>query len=116
MNNHQEKIDTFNILRAIYTSSEVESEMTKEWSFKLNRLEVSQDNWDAYEDEFNEPKALNDGGYSVAKRMRAVAELLHVRRFGIGIVDEVFRRYRDIMSDRMSKEMVEFINELLENV
>ncbi|XP_017969722.1 PREDICTED: salicylate carboxymethyltransferase isoform X2 [Theobroma cacao] len=61
----------------------------------------------------NEPDlsdAFKDGGYNFAKCIRAVTEPLLASHFGEAIIDEVFRRYRDIVADRMSKEKTEFVN------
>ncbi|EXC35437.1 Salicylate O-methyltransferase [Morus notabilis] len=109
----EDKLDTFNIPQYTPCPSEVKSEVLKEGSFTINRLEVSQVNWDAYHSDFSPSDALDDGGYSVAKCMRAVAEPLLVSHFGEGIIEEVFRRYREIIADRMSKEKTEFINVII---
>ena len=90
--------------------SKVKAEIAKEGSFSIDRLEVSEVNWNAYDTGFITSNALNDGGYSVAKRIRAVAEPLLSIHFGEGIIDEVFRRYREIVADCMSKEKIEFID------
>lgn len=106
-------MDTFNIPQYTPCPSEVKSEVLKEGSFTINRLEVSHVNWNAYHSDFSPSDSLDDGGYSVAKCMRAVAEPLLVSHFGEGIIEEVFRRYREIIADRMSKEKTEFINVII---
>lgn len=89
----------------------------KEGSFTIDRLEVTEVHWNAYDDLKNTDsenstlsKSLTDGGYNVAKCMRAVAEPLLVNHFGEAIIEEVFGRYQEILTDRMSKEKTEFIN------
>lgn len=67
-------------------------------------------NWNAYHGEFCPSDAHKDGGYNVAKSMRAVAEPLLVSHFGDGIIEEVFCRYKKIVADRMSREKTEFVN------
>ncbi|KAF2302334.1 hypothetical protein GH714_034131 [Hevea brasiliensis] len=91
---------------------EVQSEIEKEGSFIIDRLEVSEVNWDAYHNEFNLADAFKDGGYNVAKCMRAVAEPLLVGHFGFSdaIIEDIFRQYRVIVADRMAREKTEFVN------
>ncbi|XP_021685465.2 S-adenosyl-L-methionine:benzoic acid/salicylic acid carboxyl methyltransferase 2 isoform X2 [Hevea brasiliensis] len=108
----EEKLDSFNI--PLYTPSpfEVQSDTEKEGSFSIDRLEVFEINWDAYHNEINLPDAFKDSGYNVARCMRAVAEPLLIEHFGFGeaIIDDVFRRYKAIIADRMGKEKTEFVN------
>ncbi|KAJ6367134.1 hypothetical protein OIU77_003499 [Salix suchowensis] len=106
----EEKFDSFNI--PVYTPSplEVESIVEKEGSFTIDLLDVSQVNWDAYDEEVHQSEAFKDGGYNVAKCMRAVAEPLLVSHFGEAIIDEVFSRYGEIVANRMSEEKTEFVN------
>ncbi|XP_027347780.1 salicylate carboxymethyltransferase-like [Abrus precatorius] len=113
----EEQIDTFNIPQYTPSPTEVKSEVLKEGSFTLNRLEVSEVNWNAFDDCWNaqeyeskKSESLSDGGYNVAQCMRAVAEPLLISHFGEAIIEEVFSRYQQILADRMSKEKTEFIN------
>ncbi|KAJ9147050.1 hypothetical protein P3X46_029255 [Hevea brasiliensis] len=84
----------------------------EEGSFSIDRLEVFEINWDAYHNEINLPDAFKDSGYNVAQCMRAVAEPLLIGHFGFGeaIIDDVFRRYKAIIANRMGKEKTEFVN------
>ncbi|KAE8010526.1 hypothetical protein FH972_006893 [Carpinus fangiana] len=106
----EEKMDSFNIPQYTPSPSEVKSEVVKEGSFSIDHLEVSEVNWNAYDSGFNSSDAVSDGGYNVAKCMRAVAEPLLISHFGDAIIEEVFRRYKEILSDRLSKEKTRFIN------
>lgn len=106
----EEKLNSFNIPQYTPSPLEVKEEVLKDGSFIIDRLEVSEVNWNAYDSEFSPSDTLDEGGYSVAKCMRAVAEPLLVSHFGEGIIEEVFRRYREIVADCMSKEKTEFIN------
>ncbi|KHN22766.1 Salicylate O-methyltransferase [Glycine soja] len=112
----EEQLDTFNIPQYTPSPSEVKLEVLKEGSFAINRLEVSEVNWDAFDDwnalEFESERAdsLSDGGYNVAQCMRAVAEPMLVSHFGEAIIEEVFSRYQQILADRMSKEKTKFTN------
>ncbi|XP_061354023.1 S-adenosyl-L-methionine:benzoic acid/salicylic acid carboxyl methyltransferase 3-like [Gastrolobium bilobum] len=112
----EEQLDTFNIPHYNPSPYEVKLEVLKEGSFTINRLDVSEVNWNPFynwnvfdfESEISE--SLSDGGYNVAQLMRAVAEPLLVSHFGEAIIDEVFSRYQEILTDRMSKEKTEFTN------
>ncbi|KAG6647010.1 hypothetical protein CIPAW_07G049000 [Carya illinoinensis] len=108
----EEKMDSFNIPQYTPSPSEVKFEVLKEGSFIIDYLEVSEVNWS-----INDTSEINssydqfcDGGYNVAKCMRAVAEPLLVSHFGDAIIEEVFSRYREILSDRISKESTCFFN------
>ncbi|CAN0861660.1 Salicylate carboxymethyltransferase [Linum grandiflorum] len=102
-----DKLAKFNIPQYTPSPAEVEAEVKKEGSFIVNRLAVTKVRWDGYD----EDDAQKDGGYTVAACMRAVAEPLLVSQFGEGeVIDEVFRRYRAIVSERMANEKTEFVN------
>ena len=106
----EEKFDSFNIPQYTPSPFEVETQVKKEGSFTIDRLEVSQVNWNAYDNEVHQSAAFEDGGYNVARCMRAVAEPLLASHFGEAIIDEVFSRYGEIVASRMSKEKTEFVN------
>ncbi|XP_028807227.1 salicylate carboxymethyltransferase-like [Neltuma alba] len=107
----QEEVDSFNIPQYTPSPSEVEQEIVKEGSFKTHRVEVSAVNWNAYDDrniigsEFSESEVLSDGGYNVAKCMRAVAEPLLISHFGDGIIEESFQEVpRDLNRSYVQRE------------
>nr|UMB49629.1 salicylic acid methyltransferase [Sambucus canadensis] len=106
----EDKLVSFNIPQYTPSPSEVKSIVVKEGSFVINRLEVSEVNWNAYDNECYQSDAFKDGGYNVAKCMRAVAEPLLVSHFGEDIIDEVFQRYKEIIANCMTKERTEFVN------
>lgn len=101
----EEKLNGFNIPQYTPSPSEVKKEIQKNGCFTINELKVTEVNWDARNE-----KAHTVGAYNVAKCMRSVAEPLLVSHFGDGIIEEVFRRYRDILIDCMAKEKTKFIN------
>lgn len=108
----EEKFNSFNIPQYTPSPFEVQSEIEKKGSFSIDRLEVSEVNWDAYHNEFNLSDAFKDGGYNVARCMRAVSEPLLIGHFSFRkeIIDDIFRRYKAILADRMAKEKTEFVN------
>ena len=103
-------MDSFNIPQYTPSPYEIKCEAEKEGSFTIDRVEVSEVNWNAYDGEFCRSDAHKDGGHNVTMMMRAVAEPLLVSHFGDGIIDEVFSRYLKIVADRMSREKLEFVN------
>nr|UMB49616.1 salicylic acid methyltransferase [Passiflora edulis] len=102
--------DSFNIPQYTPSPSEVKKQVENEGSFVVNQLEVSEVDWNAYEREVNVPDAFKDGGYNVAKCMRAVAEPMLVDHFGESIIEEVFSKYKEMVADRMAKEKTGFVN------
>lgn len=109
----EEKVNCFNVPQYTPSPAEIKSEVIKQGSFTIDHLEVSEVNWNAYQNDFKFNEATDafyDGGYNVANCMRAVAEPLLVSQFGEAIIDEIFKRYREIVADRMSKEKTKFIN------
>lgn len=102
----EEDLNSFNIPQYTPSPKEVEFEVVKEGSFSINCLETTRVNWHA----FDPCDTLDDGGYNVAKCMRAVAEPMLVDHFGTEIIEDVFRRYKVLIADCMSKEKTEFIN------
>ncbi|KAF7809703.1 salicylate carboxymethyltransferase [Senna tora] len=97
----EEEVDSFNIPYYTPSPSEVKREIVKEGSFNINRINVSEVNWDAS----GGWKAMadGDGGYNVAKCIRAVAEPLLTSHFGESIVDEVFTRFQEILTDHSTR-------------
>nr|GMD84654.1 salicylate carboxymethyltransferase-like [Ipomoea batatas] len=96
----EDKLNSFNV--PLYTPSlaEVKFLVEKDGSFSIECLEVSQIHWTGYNNgsDYDE----DNGGYNVARCMRAVAEPILVSHFGEGIIDEVFRRYKKMIVDCMS--------------
>ncbi|KAF7809706.1 salicylate carboxymethyltransferase-like [Senna tora] len=113
----EEEVDSFNIPYYSASPSEVEREIVKEGSFNINRINVCEVNWDAsggWDPMESESEVLvsGDRGYSVAKFIRAVAEPLLLSHFGEDIIEQVFKRYQQILTDRMSKEKTQVINNI----
>ncbi|MED6112288.1 hypothetical protein PIB30_060350 [Stylosanthes scabra] len=113
----EEQMDAFNIPQYTPSPSEVKLQVQTEGSFTVNRLEVSEVNWNAYDKNWNamdfeweEFESLGDGGYNVAQCMRAVAEPLLVSHFGEDIIEAVFSRYQRLLAESMSKEKTMFFN------
>ncbi|CAI8609107.1 unnamed protein product [Vicia faba] len=112
----EEKLDTFNIPEYTPSPSEVKLEVLKEGSFTFDQSEVSEVNWNALDEwnafacESHSCESLNDGAYNVTQCMRAVSEPLLIDHFGESIIEDLFKRYEEILIDRMSKEKTKFVN------
>ncbi|KAI3450980.1 hypothetical protein Pfo_007645, partial [Paulownia fortunei] len=108
----EEKLHTFHIPQYTPSPKEVATEVEKDGSFAINRLEASEITWAACGNGFCSPDSAkaDDDGYNVAKCMRSVAEPLLVEHFGELVIDQLFYKYEKILSDRMSKEDTKFIN------
>ncbi|CAN0919222.1 Salicylate carboxymethyltransferase [Linum grandiflorum] len=105
----QDKLGSFNIPEYMPSPMEVEAEVKNEGSFVIDQLQVSEVSWDAHDnDEYSNVASDHEatGADSVANCIRAVAEPLMVNHFGDGevMIDEVFRRYRAIVSTRIAND------------
>ncbi|CAL5197556.1 unnamed protein product [Lathyrus oleraceus] len=115
----EEKLDTFNIPNYFPSPSEVNLEVLKEGSFAIDKLEISEvnwnglDSWEALDIGSEMSKSFKDEGYNMAQCIRAVAESLLACHFGDSVIEEIFERYKNILTDRMSKERTKFINHTL---
>ncbi|KAF7848618.1 hypothetical protein BT93_L1796 [Corymbia citriodora subsp. variegata] len=106
----EEKLESFNIPQYTPSPKEVRREVQKLGSFSIDCLEASEVNWSELDTNFDPNVMLEDGGYNMAKCMRAVAEPMLIDHFGEEIIDEVFKRYRAQLADGMSKEKTAFVN------
>ncbi|KAL8507928.1 hypothetical protein ACS0TY_018469 [Phlomoides rotata] len=100
----EEKLHSFNIPQYTPSPEEVRKEVEKEGSFGINKVEATEIRWAACGS-----WGLNEG-YNVASCMRSVAESLVVEHFGESVIDQLFQKYENILSDCMSKEDNMFIN------
>ncbi|XXG84513.1 hypothetical protein AAC387_Pa10g2015 [Persea americana] len=109
----EDKLDSFNVPQYTPSPPEVEALIKLEGSFIIHRLETYAVSWDPDQDKtihqslgFDQLKT----GEKVAKYMRAVAEPLLTSHFGEAIIDDLFERYKDIVSEYMEREDAKFIN------
>ncbi|CAK8562221.1 unnamed protein product [Lathyrus sativus] len=111
-----EKLDTFNIPNYYPSPSEVKLEVLREGSFAIDKLDISEVNWNALDhwealDIGSEMlKSFKDDGYHMAKCIRAVTEPLLVCDFGDSVIEDIFECYENILTDRMSKQRTKFTN------
>lgn len=94
----------------IYAPSlaEVKFEVLKEGSFAIDCLDISEIQWNVCNDhqyEATHDDVSSNGGYNVARQVRAAIESLLVNHFGEAIdIDEVFRRFSEIITNRLLKD------------
>ncbi|CAA3029298.1 jasmonate O-methyltransferase-like [Olea europaea subsp. europaea] len=90
----EEKIDSFNAPSYAPSAQEVRSVVEEEGSFTINCLEAIEIEW--------------DGGQQAVKTIRAVAESMLEVHFGKEIMDELFKRYAELVGDYISKTRAKF--------
>nr|UMB49603.1 salicylic acid methyltransferase [Ipomoea alba] len=109
----EEKLNSFNVPMYTPSLAEVKSLVEKDGSFTINSLEAFQVHWTGNESDDDDENIISDkknGGYNVARCMRAVTEPTLVSHFGEGIIEDVFPKYRKMIADSMSREKTEFTN------
>ncbi|KAI6688815.1 hypothetical protein NL676_025643 [Syzygium grande] len=97
------KVDSFNAPYYAPSTEELKCEITREGSFTIDYLETFEASWDyfGYAEEY-----VQFSGKRVAKMVRAVVESMLESHFGGGILvvmDELFRRYAEMVDDHLSK-------------
>ncbi|KNA17621.1 hypothetical protein SOVF_078430 [Spinacia oleracea] len=109
----ESKLHTFNIPQYTPSAEEISFIMEKEGSFNLNQVHISEIGWEANEhynnNNINDPSSTFDH-FDFVKCMRSVAEPLLVSHFGETIIEELFKRYMEIVKVSMEKEKNVFIN------
>ncbi|KAK1439163.1 hypothetical protein QVD17_04978 [Tagetes erecta] len=108
----EEKLDSFNLPQFTASPTEIMNLVKMEGSFEIDHLEIFYLNWDAWKGKKNMNDALSqlketedDGtvGHGVAKAIRAVIESLVANHFGEAILDDVFKRYGQIITNTRSE-------------
>lgn len=101
----EEKVDTFNAPYYAPCAKELEAEIEMEGSFMVDRLEAFEIDWDG------DHGGRGDRGQRVAKTIRAVVESMLEFHFGNDIpMDELFRRYGQLVGDHLSKNGTKYVN------
>ncbi|KAJ0087308.1 hypothetical protein Patl1_09188 [Pistacia atlantica] len=107
----EEKVDSFNAPYYAPCPEELKLEVEKEGSFIIDRLEAFEIDWDGGVDEaVNNTLGALPRGQRVAKTIRAVVESMVAHHFGNHILDELFRRYAQMVGDYLSKTQTKYIN------
>ncbi|XP_050366461.1 probable jasmonic acid carboxyl methyltransferase 2 [Argentina anserina] len=120
----EEKVDSFNAPYYAPCAEELKLELQKDGSFILDRLEAFEIDWDGGADVVDDHQAIPVNGYEsvdydqmvakrgnrVAKTIRAVVESMIEAHFGTEIMDELFRRYAELVTNHLSKTRTKYIN------
>ncbi|XXG48803.1 hypothetical protein AAC387_Pa02g3151 [Persea americana] len=114
----KEKVDSFNAPYYSPSPEELESVIQGEGSFVLNRLQLYEVDWyPTYSDNIIQTESTDTaekqnsmGGNYVAKTIRAVVESMLQNHFGEGIMDDLFRRFGDIVGEYLSRKRGKYIN------
>ncbi|KAG9449707.1 hypothetical protein H6P81_009672 [Aristolochia fimbriata] len=112
----EEEIDCIDVPYYSPSREEVKLEIEREGSFLLDRLEVFQVDWDAtnniqQNDECSLLKMTR--GKEVVKTIRAVVESMLADHFGHGIMDELFRRYEQLVEEHLLRMNTQYSNFVL---
>ncbi|KAL0376759.1 UNVERIFIED_CONTAM: Salicylate carboxymethyltransferase [Sesamum calycinum] len=95
----EEKVDSYDVHYYGPSREEIEDEVRKEGSFKLDRVEMLKKETDC-----------TSSGVAVAKTVRAVQESMLSHHFGEAILDELFDEYGRLLDREMAKEAVTFFD------
>ncbi|RXI09508.1 hypothetical protein DVH24_042606 [Malus domestica] len=101
----EEKVDSFNAPYYAPSEEELKFELGKEGSFTIDRLEAFEIDWDG-----GAEISAVASGQRVAKTVRAVVESMIESHFGKDIMDDLFRRYSELVADHLSKSRTKHIN------
>ncbi|XP_062101225.1 probable jasmonic acid carboxyl methyltransferase 2 [Humulus lupulus] len=110
----EEKVDSFNAPYFAPCPEELKSVVEKEGSFVLESVESFAVDWDGgavdYQQYTTVAELSRARGQRVAKNIRAVVESMLGSHFGTHILDDLFRRYQDIVADYLSNASTKYIN------
>ncbi|XP_010254767.1 PREDICTED: jasmonate O-methyltransferase-like [Nelumbo nucifera] len=103
----EKKLDSFNAPYYSPSAEELRSAIQREGSFAVDRLDILEIDWDGGDHDTAEAAAAAEtteesGAERVMKTIRAVVESMLTSHFGGEMMDELFRRYRDLLSHYMS--------------
>ncbi|XP_043696421.1 probable jasmonic acid carboxyl methyltransferase 2 [Telopea speciosissima] len=100
------KVDSFNLPIYMPSSKEIEGIVCVEGSFYIDQLEIFDVNWGASDDDDNKEFVFDRfiSGQRVAKCIRAVSESLLASHFGDAIIDTLFSRFMEYVSEHLLKE------------
>ncbi|KAI3989203.1 hypothetical protein MKX01_033239 [Papaver californicum] len=108
----EEKLDSFNFPNYFPSPEEVQSVIQGEGPFMVDKLQTYNVNWDGSDscEDRSSLTAKFRSSYDIAKCIRVVSESLLLSHFGEEIIDELFRRYREIVATYATKEKTEYTN------
>ncbi|KAK7383012.1 hypothetical protein VNO78_28677 [Psophocarpus tetragonolobus] len=108
----EEKVDSFDAPYYAPCFEELKMEIEKEGSFMVDEHEAYEIDWDAgweLESDSTMGRPLSSGE-RVARTIRAVVESMLESHFGCHIMDELFRRFAQMVEDHLSNTRTKYIN------
>jgi jasmonate O-methyltransferase len=116
----EEKVDSFNAPYYVPSMDEVEQEIAKEGSFVIKEIDLFEASYDAlledqYFDEETSNSQLKARRYAelTASTNRAVLESMIRNHFGREILEELFKRYCDLLEEYYCENKAELTNMLV---
>ena len=92
---------------------ELNLEIQKEGSFMVDSHEAYEIDWDGGVELRSDSLRMLSSGERVARTIRAVVESMMESHFGSHIMDELFRRFSELVEDHLSKSRTKYINLVL---
>ncbi|XP_043700466.1 probable jasmonic acid carboxyl methyltransferase 2 [Telopea speciosissima] len=110
------KVDSFDLPYYVPSRKEFEAIVCEEGSFSLDQQEIFEVNWDASSDDDDDDMIKESlksdrflSGQKMAKLTRAALESMLATHFGDAVIDILFSRYTEDVSNHLSKEEGKFI-------
>ncbi|CAO2166070.1 unnamed protein product [Urochloa humidicola] len=98
----QEKVDAYNVPFYAPSVKEVEEEVRREGSFSLDYVQT-------YEINLSSSGDAKEDGRTVSMAIRAIQESMLSHHFGPDIVDALFHRYTELVTESMEREEVKSV-------
>ncbi|CAL4961878.1 unnamed protein product [Urochloa decumbens] len=98
----QEKVDAYNVPFYAPSVKEVEEEVRREGSFRMDYVQT-------YEINLSSSGDAKEDGQTVSMAIRAIQESMLSHHFGPEIVDALFHRYTDLVTESMEREEVKSV-------
>ena len=95
----QEKVDAYNVPFYAPSMEEVEEEVRREGSFRLDYAQT-------YEISLSSSGDAREDGRTVSMAIRAIQESMLSHHFGADVVDALFHRYTDRVTESMERQEV----------
>ncbi|XP_039051921.1 benzoate carboxyl methyltransferase-like [Hibiscus syriacus] len=109
---HKSDVDSFYIPLYYPCEEEVREIVEKEGSFVLDKIKKFEVNWDFEDDDCN-GNFIRKSGQNVADSIRAITEAMLVIHFGEAIIDNLFIRYAQHVSEHLLREKTKYVNIVL---
>ncbi|KAM3743180.1 hypothetical protein ACB098_07G125000 [Castanea mollissima] len=106
----ESKLDTFNLPYYAATMEEVKKVIDAEGSFTLQKLEAFKVDWDTYIKKANRGLDKQAREAILASDIRAVGEPILASHFGEASMEDLFRRFKEVVLDHMEKEKCVYFN------